>query len=40
MSGMSPMNQNSAEVVAYVETANTSQMSGLRNCGHTPMVLG
>ncbi len=26
--------------MAYVETANTSQMSGLRNCGHTPIVFG
>ena len=34
------MNQNSAEMVAYVETAKTSHTSGLRNCGHTFMVLG
>src|SRR5262249_30635759 len=26
--------------VAYVETANTSQISGLRNCGQTPIVFG
>ena len=24
----------------YVETANTSQMSGLRNCGQIPITLG
>ena len=28
------------ETVPYVETANTSQISGLRNCGQSPMVLG
>ena len=26
--------------MAYVETAKTSHISGLRNCGHTRMVLG
>src|SRR5262245_8006842 len=35
-----PMNQNIAETLAYVETANTSQTSGLRNCGHRPIVFG
>src|SRR6478609_814840 len=39
-SGMRPTNQNSAETVAYVETAKTSQTSGLRNCGQTPIVFG
>src|SRR6266704_3712991 len=39
-SGIRPTNQKSADTVAYVETANTSQMSGLRNCGQTPIVLG
>src|ERR1700732_1607332 len=29
-----PTYQNTTEMVAYVETANTSQASGLRNCGH------
>src|SRR5689334_10505684 len=39
-SGINPMNQNSKEIVAYVETANTSHTSGLRNCGHTFIVFG
>ncbi len=39
-SGTSPTYQNTAEMVAYVETAKTSHTSGLRNCGHTPMLLG
>src|SRR5213595_2482703 len=34
------MNQNSREIVAYVETAKTSHTRGLRNCGHTFIVLG
>src|SRR5262245_50682369 len=34
------MNQKSADTVAYVEMANTSHISGLRNCGHTPIVFG
>ena len=38
--GVNPTNQKRAETVPYVETANTSQMSGLRNCGQTPIVLG
>src|SRR4029078_7030822 len=29
-----------AETVAYVETANTSHISGLRNCGQRPIVFG
>ena len=29
------MYQNTTEIVAYVETANTSHSSGDRNCGHT-----
>src|SRR5271157_3276670 len=39
-SGTRPTNQNTAEIVAYVETANTSHTSGLRNCGHTPIEFG
>src|SRR5438067_6920588 len=39
-SGINPMNQNSREIVAYVETAKTSHTSGLRNCVHTLIVLG
>src|SRR5580692_11130931 len=35
-----PMYQNTTEIVAYVETANTSHSSGERNCGHTVMVNG
>src|SRR5262249_4002398 len=33
-------NQNNADTVAYVLTANTSHINGLRNCGHTPIVFG
>src|SRR6266700_1618772 len=39
-SGISPIAQNKNEIVKYVETAKTSQINGLRNCGHTPMLLG
>src|SRR5277367_1075294 len=39
-SGIKPTNQKSRETVPYVETANTSQMSGLRNCGQIPITLG
>src|SRR5689334_14655273 len=39
-SGTSPTNQKSSDTVAYVETANTSQISGLLNCGQTPIVFG
>ena len=39
-SGTSPTNQKSADTVAYVDTANTSQMSGLRNCGQTLIEFG
>ena len=39
-SGMSPVYQNSADTVPYVLTANTSQMSGLRNCGQMLMLFG
>src|SRR5579872_4129820 len=39
-SGTMPMYQNTTEIVAYVETAKTSQASGLRNCGHTFIVFG
>src|ERR1700722_14969409 len=39
-SGIMPMYQNTTEMVAYVETANTSHSKGERNCGHTFMVLG
>src|SRR5687768_14448813 len=40
MSGIRPMNQNKADTDAYVVTAKTSQMSGLRKLGHSPIVLG
>src|ERR1035437_6060793 len=33
-SGTRPVNQNSAETVPYVETANTSQIRGLRKFCH------
>ena len=39
-SGMRPMYQNTIETVAYVETANTSQISGLRKFGHSAIVFG
>src|SRR5579864_4116364 len=39
-SGIKPVNQNSSETVAYVETANTSHTSGLRKFGSTVMLLG
>src|SRR5712664_2356456 len=39
-SGMRPTNQKSSDTVAYVETANTSQISGLLNCGQTFIVFG
>ena len=39
-SGMRPMYQNNADTDAYVVTANTSQISGLRKLGHMPIVLG
>src|SRR5215813_8303996 len=39
-SGIRPTNQNIAETVAYVETANTSHINGLRNCGQIPIVFG
>src|SRR6476469_3042575 len=39
-SGIRPMYQNRAETVAYVETANTSHIRGLRNCGQIPIVFG
>src|SRR5581483_2566027 len=39
-SGIRPTNQNSAETVAYVDTANTSQMSGERNWGQMFIVFG
>src|SRR6478672_2570103 len=39
-SGTSPTYQNKAETVAYVETAKTSQTSGLRNCGQIPIEFG
>ncbi len=37
---MSPTYQKRAETVAYVETANTSQMRGLRKLGQRPIVFG
>src|SRR4051812_44822519 len=40
-SGTMPRYQNSTDVVRYVETAKTSHISGLRNCGHIePMSFG
>src|ERR1700761_8098598 len=39
-SGTMPMYQNTTEMVAYVETANTSQASGERNCGQMFIVFG
>ncbi len=39
-SGMRPTYQNNSDTVKYVETANTSHTSGLRHCGHSPMVFG
>ena len=34
------MYQNRIDVVAYVDTANTSHISGLRNCGQSDIVFG
>ena len=39
-SGTRPMYQNSSETVKYVETANTSQISGLRKFGHMLIWFG
>src|SRR6202021_1265633 len=39
-SGIMPRYQNTTEMVAYVETANTSHSSGDRNCGQKFIVLG
>ena len=39
-SGISPTYQNKSDTVAYVETAKTSQISGLRHCGQSAIVLG
>src|SRR5512141_200351 len=39
-SGISPTYQKSSDTVAYVDTANTSHISGLRNCGHSVIVFG
>src|SRR5215203_3864499 len=39
-SGIKPTYQNRSEMVAYVETAKTSQIRGLRNCGQIPIVFG
>ena len=35
-----PMYQKTTEIVAYVDTANTSHINGERNCGHTVIVNG
>src|SRR5437764_15431820 len=40
MANINTMNKASAEIVAYVENAKTSDTGGLRNCGHTLIVLG
>ncbi len=37
---MRPTYQKSSETVKYVETAKTSQSSGLRKFGHMPIWLG
>src|SRR5664279_2048745 len=37
---MRPTNQKRAEIVAYVETAKTSHIRGLRNWGQRPIVFG
>src|SRR5438552_5370242 len=39
-SGIKPTYQNSSDTVAYVETAKTSQTSGLLNCGQMPIAFG
>src|SRR6187200_408552 len=39
-SGTSPTYQNSTETVKYVETANTSHISGERNCGQSAFDVG
>src|SRR3954453_9305115 len=39
-SGIRPTYQNNSETVPYVDTAKTSQISGLRNCGHIPITFG
>src|ERR1700688_262506 len=39
-SGINPMNQNTSEIVREVDTANTSQTSGLRKLGQYRMELG
>src|SRR6478609_2818348 len=39
-SGIMPTYQKTIETVAYVETANTSQISGLLNWGHRPIAFG
>ena len=35
-----PRYQKISEMVKYVATAKKSQISGLRNCGQTPIVDG
>ncbi len=40
MSGIRPTYQKSNDTVRYVDTAKTSQISGLRNCGQIPIVFG
>jgi hypothetical protein len=39
-SGMSPVDQNRSDTVPYVDTAKTSQMSGLRKFGQSVIVFG
>src|SRR5712664_4572242 len=39
-SGIRPVYQNSTDTVKYVETANTSHISGERNCGQTEFAFG
>src|SRR5258706_13733901 len=39
-SGSRPTYQNNSDTVKYVETANTSQIRGLLNCGQIDMLFG
>ena len=39
-SGSNPRYQNKSDTRKYVVTANTSQTSGLRNCGQIALVFG
>ena len=39
-SGINPVYQKRNDTVAYVDTAKTSQINGLRNCGQSVIVFG